>query len=84
MYILDDGPRSNNHTEGWQSKIRKKRIKGQTFLKLLIKLFQRQSATEVTLLSSSVLEVYVIIHRGKNFIKITSVGMGAAKSNETR
>ena len=25
-----------------------------------------------------------IITSGKNFIKITSVGMGAAKSNETR
>ena len=27
---------------------------------------------------------YIIITSGKNFIKITSVGMGAAKSNETR
>ena len=26
----------------------------------------------------------IIITSGKNFIKITSVGMGAAKSNETR
>ena len=29
--------------------------------------------------------VYIYIYTsGKNFIKITSVGMGAAKSNETR
>ena len=29
-------------------------------------------------------KVHDIITSGKNFIKITSVGMGAAKSNETR
>ena len=28
--------------------------------------------------------LYVLRTSGKNFIKITSVGMGAAKSNETR
>ena len=26
----------------------------------------------------------ILVTSGKNFIKITSVGMGAAKSNETR
>ena len=30
------------------------------------------------------IDTVVIITSGKNFIKITSVGMGAAKSNETR
>ena len=30
------------------------------------------------------LQMFIIITSGKNFIKITSVGMGAAKSNETR
>ena len=29
-------------------------------------------------------QVILILTSGKNFIKITSVGMGAAKSNETR
>ena len=30
------------------------------------------------------LDIVIIRTSGKNFIKITSVGMGAAKSNETR
>ena len=34
--------------------------------------------------SSNVIEEVSIPTSGKNFIKVTSVGMGAAKSNETR
>ena len=30
------------------------------------------------------IKVLLVLTSGKNFIKITSVGMGAAKSNETR